>query len=1400
MAKQAQENRPLQIKRWAGGLADYLKENAVPDSFYFARSINYRNDPQSVTLLPGSKNESGSVVTDLLKWGEIVPDTNANSYFYGDTGNLYKRSSQGQWSLLHNSANSHGNGLGYFTGDGYLYYANDSTLGRYGQITDVFSFSEDWSSNTINPNNWFNWSTGQASVSSSLLSLTSTLAAGFYGVELVNAQNMTGYSVTNQLVDVGSRSISTYEVYPIYITKRGDSTYQLFWFIDASNVLRAYKKLAGVNTSLANTTYDPAIHKYFRIREASGTSYFDYSTDSTNWTNFTSVSNPFALTSTTIGQQIGTSATSVAITSAVFDNFTFGPTVNSAQFVDNFLGSQGGAPLNTASLSLVAASSQYATAADSASLSITGDLTLEAFFKASSLPAVGSSMTLIGKWDENANTRSYKMDIYGISGYFGDGGSSSLTISGNTTQAPIDSTASAAAASNFIIATNASFAAGQVILIHQTQGTNAGQWERNTIQSYTTGQITTGTPLLGSYGTGAQVIVIPQYTTITVNAGVTWLAKAWNGSVGGILVGLAQTGITNNGTISATGRGFRGGTNLGDSADGRQGEGTVSAGGVSIAANGNGGGGGQQGAGGGGGGNGTAGLRPSVPANINVGNGGAVAGSADLTTLELGGGGGSSADGTGGGNGGTGGGIIFLSGTAITNVSAGVFVSNGNTGSAGSPSNFAGGGAGGSGGSILLKTQVGTLLTGTTASGGAGGTAGGGGASAGGAGGDGRIAVYYLTSTTGSATPTINTIQDNSLVTTVSYQARLGISNDGTAAEYLTKNFPTLNILTWNRLSIAWKASTSTATFVLNGASFGTSIGTMTSIANTVALTYIGADKGASAVGNFFDGKVDDVRIWANTQTVDQIAANNVAQLSGGEGGLAAYWKLNSAATDSTANANNLTLVNTPTYSTDVPFPASTTRLDIDQSRTTGGSTYALPTAISEVTADSLTFTPGSDPQASVDFKVTTKGSGDWTVIVHDSQNRLVATQTILNARIPAAGSYIEFVFDTPWRIVIGKTYHMHLISTVADGAVESSSSNNINTGTFHTYFGFLVTDTQFHPIMPFLQFMVVGNERYLATWDGAFYQPNLIAFPTGTKVRCFGLWREFLAIGTWRGNTITGFDQGRIYFWDGSAPTFNFFIDVPQGQINALYGKDSDLYLFAGYRGVLMKYTGGGFYANGNSAAVKLKRIPKIATSDYVEVYPGALTIWRDLVHFGMSANSDSTTVEKAVYSWGSLNQMYPETLSCDYPISTGNRGSTVSLGLTFPVGQSLIVGWRDGVATGADVVNFSNPPAAEGLIETLVMDDQALWKDKLNFDIRADHLALQSGESVQVGISIDRGGFTTGGKVSTDGTFTKLPFASGRGREYQLSVYLYATGTTSPTLLSLGVLHDDTASEAQW
>jgi len=1170
-----------------GGIGDSIKQG-IDYACAFSRSLDYRPDARRLVLLPKTAKKSGGIVTDLPVWGERI---NNDTYLYGGTGNLYKRDSNGVYSLEHTAPDSTGNGLAYFGEDKYLYYASNTTIGRWGQ----------------------------------------------YGI--------------------------------------------------------------------------------------------------------------------------------------------------APQWYDDFLGSEGGAPTNTHSMKLLAASSQYATAADSASLSIAGDLTLEAYVKMTSLPTVGQRMTFLGKWDESGATRSYIMDVKGISNFFGDGADGALTISADTTEAPIDSACSGTIDTYSLTATNVNFAAGQSIMINQTQGTGAGNTQFTTIQSYTAGTITTSDKLNATYGTGAQVRVLKRYTNVTINSGKTYTAKAWNGTTGGILAFYANGTVTVTGTISATACGFRQGSssdqNIPQAAPtiGENPSGTQPAQRTSV----NGGGGAGYGVkdgpinsnqAGGGGGYGTEGTDGASGGGANGnGLGGTTYGVTDLTQIHLGtGGGGYSYRGLVPTDGSRGGGAIFIAGSTL--VITGSIQSNGGN----VTGNQVSGGAG-SGGTILFKSDTATL--GTTLV-----TASGGIVSGidvpGGNGGVGRIHLDYATSYTGTTTPSIVAELDSSINTSDGHQLRLGISSDGTTEEFLTQTISgQIDTTNWARWSITWNATLGEANFYKNSVLLGTKTGTMNSIHDNTSLFSVGANKGASAYENFANAQFDDIRVYGTELSQTFLLARMDQVLTGIEAELKAYYKLDNAYTDSTSNANTLTGVNTPTFIlNDVPFSGITTRQDQDQQDTKTGQAYTTPLVIDEAATAKKTFVPAKEPQKSIRIYISSIGSGDWTMTIHDALNRVVGISTYTNANLNTG--FFEFAF-TPWRPVIGATYHFHVTSTVADGTIRTGTTVDLQTCDYATFYQFLVED-DWHPMKQMLNFMAIGNERYLATYNGLTYNPMRLTLPAGFRIRSLAYWREYLCIGTWKGTSVTDHDEGKIFFWDGTSDTYNFFIDVPEGSVNAMMGSRGKLYIIAGYSSDLLLYSGG-------DSATKKKRIPKIDISKYIEVYPGAMTMWRTLIHMGVSGQSDSTEIEKGIYTWGSLNENYDDSLNYDYPLSTGTRtGTDTRIGLVMSNGRKLLIGWNVGTAYGVDEVDPTGACFNTGTYEMLITDVDKIVKTKQPLIGRVEFDPLVAGQSVSIKYKVDREDIWKTETVDTVGaTFARIVMKD-RAREVQIGADINTT-TTSPTILGIGL-----------
>lgn len=369
---------------------------------------------------------------------------------------------------------------------------------------------------------------------------------------------------------------------------------------------------------------------------------------------------------------------------------------------------------------------------------------------------------------------------------FGDGRNGNLTVTSgqnitlNTIRTNITGTAGSTTAT---VSSSAYFVAGDLVLIHQTQGTSSvGKWEYNYIASISGTTWTFSKALSNAYNSSsgkAQVIKVPQYQNVTVQSGGTLNTPAWDGSTGGILVFVANGVVSIAGNVTANGAGYR----LGDRGEyldpirsqGWQGESTV-AGSVQSYNRNNGGGGGGQGdndrdcnigihfvggAGGGGGSYGTLGQNGvTVGDCVSYGGiAGVTYGSSNLTVAAFlgSGGGGGGADGDEasryGGYGGAGGGLIYISGQQI--YVTGSIVSLGNSGTNGATGhNYnTGGGGGGSGGAILFTTNSSSFGTSQVLA--TGGAAGEGYDSGGdgGAGGSGRIYVQYCGTISGTTNP-----------------------------------------------------------------------------------------------------------------------------------------------------------------------------------------------------------------------------------------------------------------------------------------------------------------------------------------------------------------------------------------------------------------------------------------------------------------------------------------------------------------------------------------------------------------------------------------------------------------------------------------------------------------------
>ncbi|WP_375765892.1 MYXO-CTERM sorting domain-containing protein [Archangium gephyra] len=137
----------------------------------------------------------------------------------------------------------------------------------------------------------------------------------------------------------------------------------------------------------------------------------------------------------------------------------------------------------------------------------------------------------------------------------------------------------ASGTSDLTVSDSTGFAAGDLVLVHQSAGLAApdsgnqnpldlgsgpvGRIEYARVASVSSGVIRLTAPLLYAHaGNLSQVVSVPEYTDLDVRSGASLRAAPWDGSVGGILAVMVTGRLRNDGLFTVDGAGFRGGAFL----------------------------------------------------------------------------------------------------------------------------------------------------------------------------------------------------------------------------------------------------------------------------------------------------------------------------------------------------------------------------------------------------------------------------------------------------------------------------------------------------------------------------------------------------------------------------------------------------------------------------------------------------------------------------------------------------------------------------------------------------------------------------------------------------------------------------------------------------------------------
>lgn len=486
---------------------------------------------------------------------------------------------------------------------------------------------------------------------------------------------------------------------------------------------------------------------------------------------------------------------------------------------------------------------------------------------------------------------------------------------------------------------------------------------------------------------------------------------------------------------------------------------------------------------------------------------------------------------------------------------------------------------------------------------------------------------------------------------------------------------------------------------------------------------------------------------------------------------------------------------------------------------TGGTNTYSLQTAIQETPFNERAFVSDIEPLYRIGVRVSNKGTGDWTLTLHDDANNLLGTVTVTNANL-TNGMINYFVFSPAVRLQVsvnnftssssnGRTYHFHLTSSTGDGTVVTTTVNNLADCDMELWANALVqTNNGLHPIYQFAQLTLIGNEKYVASYAPLQDQPTTadflrhqLQFPSGYETNGFAQLELYAAITAEQRSTSAtkSFQSGKMFLWDGIQTTYNRYFDIPEGSPESIYSSKNVLYMIVA----------GALYESTGSQPLKVWTIRNTDSeysniADTTHLNPHMMTIRRGILLIGYPTITTNQALEHVVYSYGQINKQYPLSWATSYTMSTGtilNNGSNnLRLGFIRNYDDTLYISWRDdstGTPTyGVDIVDNTSTPAPDFQIQSLYYDNDNPYKEKLVKKALAIFDTLPSGVSLRMWYMINNDGikhYSTddGTPYVTSGNVVQINIQS-QFIGLQIGIEGTISGTTTPFFRGMYMLTD--------
>ena len=436
------------------------------------------------------------------------------------------------------------------------------------------------------------------------------------------------------------------------------------------------------------------------------------------------------------------------------------------------------------------------------------------------------------------------------------------------------------------------------------------------------------------------------------------------------------------------------------------------------------------------------------------------------------------------------------------------------------------------------------------------------------------------------------------------------------------------------------------------------------------------------------------------------------------------------------------------------------------QVTTNATNTYIPPSALTEQSGNYCYFAPDIEPFHSIWPYIITKGTGNWTLTLHDSLNNQLAQVTVLNANL-TSGTYNKFKFSGQIRALVNAsqtgnsaTYHWHITSTVNDGTVGVLNSGDLSSADFLLFaYRLIQTNNTWHPTALFTgggtPLLCIGNGQYLSTYnfgnDGnptnSQWQRHNLTFKQGYEVCGLATWNQYIVIAVERRSTNSSrnLQDGALYLWDGTTNAPSIFVDIPMGAPYGLYSFNNVCY-----------YTcAGSLFAYAGNVPIKVRKLA-YQNTDYLNavdstiINPNMFTSRYNLLEMGYPSSTTNYNINYGVYTWGTVELTFPNSYMYSYVLANQmtNNSSTANLqiGCVQNFVDSMYMSWSytdsGGVVHyGMDVLDNFSVSQQTFSWQSLVWDGGVSWKIKQAARVKVGCVALPTGATLQAGYSLDGG-----------------------------------------------------------